>query len=75
MVFAFTVSGIAGGEHARGSWHYDGAGFDVTSINGIPVSADNAYVSQFMPLARQLGAGQVYGPGDPGHAGHVHIAW
>ena len=73
--YTFTISEISGGDHGNNSRHYVGLGFDVTSINGKPVNSTNADYKAFMKMAKQLGATQVLGPGDPNHSTHVHIAW
>jgi len=69
------VSEIAGGSHSGNSRHYAGLGFDVTSIDGVPVSSTNPYDAGVMQDGRDLGATEVLGPGSPGHSGHIHLAW
>ena len=69
-----TVSELADGSHSRNSRHYSGLGWDVTSIDGTPISARNPGTS-LMDAARQGGATEVLGPGSPGHNGHIHAAW
>jgi hypothetical protein len=71
----FRVSEIAGGEHSPGSRHYLGKAFDIDILDGQAVSASNPHVGAFMQRCHALGATQVLGPGDPGHATHVHCAW
>lgn len=69
------VSEIAGGSHGGNSRHYAGLGFDVTSIDGVPVSPSSSNYASFMQEGRNLGATEVLGPGFPNHDGHVHMAW
>lgn len=73
--YSFTVSEIAGGSHSPRSRHYDGVAFDVNIINGSHVSSANTWYRGLMAACRALGATEVLGPGDPGHATHVHCAW
>ena len=73
--FTFRVSEIAGGSHTAGSRHYAGKAFDVDVVDGRGVSAANPHVRSFMARCRALGAVEVLGPGDPGHATHVHCGW
>jgi hypothetical protein len=69
------VSCIAGGEHAKNSRHYAGLAVDIWKINGEPVSASHPLYKHVMAALREQGATEVLGPGDPGHAGHVHGGW
>lgn len=74
--YRFSVSEIAGGVHSSStSRHYKGLAFDVTEINGQRVSTTHPTFRAFMQRARELGANEVLGPGDSGHANHVHLAW
>ena len=73
--FTFRVSEIAGGSHTAGSRHYAGKAFDVDILDGQGVSAANPHVRSFMARCRALGAVEVLGPGDAGHATHIHCAW
>ncbi len=74
--YSFRVTEIAGGEHSRGSWHYQGTAFDVDIINGQPVNPNSRHWRGFMQRARALGAAEVLGPdNDANHATHVHCAW
>jgi hypothetical protein len=73
--FTFRVSEIAGGSHVAGSRHYAGKAFDVDILDGQAVSASNPHFRSFMARCRALGATEVLGPGDPGHATHLHCAW
>jgi hypothetical protein len=73
--FTFRVSEIAGGSHSTGSRHYAGVSFDADRLNGLTVHAGNSHVARFRASLQRLGATEVLGPGDPGHATHVHGAW
>jgi hypothetical protein len=73
--FSYAVTSIAGGSHSRGSLHYLGVAFDVDTINGQRVSANHPRFRYFMQRARELGATEIYGPGDRGHSGHLHVAF
>ena len=73
--YKFSVSELAGGEHSKGSRHYNGATVDVNIINGKRVGGSHPDVPKFMRDCRSLGATEVLGPGHPGHDTHVHCAW
>lgn len=73
--YSFSISELAGGEHSRTSRHYDGVTVDVNVLNGRHVSATHPDVTNFKRDCRSLGATEVLGPGDPGHATHIHCAW
>ena len=73
--YTFRVSEIAGGSHSPGSKHYAGKAVDVDIIDGQGVSAANPHFRGFMQRCRALGATEVLGPGDPGHATHIHCGW
>jgi hypothetical protein len=73
--YSFSISELAGGAHSRTSRHYDGVTLDVNVLNGRRVSATHPDVAKFKRDCRRLGATQVLGPGDPGHATHIHCAW
>jgi hypothetical protein len=73
--YSFSISELAGGAHSRTSHHYDGVTLDVNVLNGRHVSATHPDVAKFKRDCRRLGATQVLGPGDPGHATHIHCAW
>ena len=73
--FTFTVSEIAGGVHSANSRHYAGVAFDVNVLNGSAVNASNTSVDSFKTNGAAQGATEVLGPGDPGHATHVHLGW
>lgn len=73
--FTFNVSEIAGGVHSANSRHYAGVCFDVNILNGRVVNASHPDFRGLMQSARDAGATEVLGPGDPGHATHVHLAW
>jgi zinc D-Ala-D-Ala carboxypeptidase len=72
--YNFRVTQIAGGSHSPNSRHYAGIPFDVDVIDNRPVTSSNPYIHAFMAEARRLGATEVFGPGDPGHATHIHVA-
>jgi zinc D-Ala-D-Ala carboxypeptidase len=48
---------------------------DIDEINGVRVNSSNPHYRALMQQCRDLGATQVYGPGDGGHSTHVHCAW
>jgi hypothetical protein len=73
--YSFSVSELAGGSHSVGSRHYAGVTMDVNVINGQHVSSTHPDFRNFMRDCRALGATQVLGPGDAGHARHIHCAW
>lgn len=73
--FTFTVSELAGGSHNSNSRHYAGVAADIGVINGHRVSASHPDVALFRQRCRDLGATEVLGPGQPGHATHIHAAW
>jgi hypothetical protein len=73
--FRLSVSEIAGGSHSVNSRHYAGIAFDVTHVNGVRVAAGATHWRRFLASARELGATETLGPGQPGHATHVHVAW
>jgi hypothetical protein len=73
--YTFRVSEIAGGSHSPGSRHYAGKALDVDIIDGQGVGAANPHVRGFMQHCRSLGATEVLGPGDAGHATHIHCGW
>ncbi|MGL4608376.1 MAG: peptidoglycan-binding domain-containing protein [Trueperaceae bacterium] len=73
--YTIRVTSIAGGSHSVNSSHYSGTAFDTDTINGVAVSSSNSYYRAFMQRCRDLGAKQVYGPGDSGHSAHVHCSW
>jgi hypothetical protein len=73
--YGFTVSEIAGGVHGDNSRHYAGVAFDVTRINGRAVNASHPEVPGFRERGAHFGATEIRGPGDGGHATHVHLAW
>ena len=73
--YTLRVSEIAGGAHSPGSRHYAGKAFDVDILDGQAVGASNPHVRGFMQHCRSLGATEVLGPGDPGHATHIHCGW
>jgi hypothetical protein len=72
--YRYRVTAIAGGDHSTKSKHYQGKAFDVDTINGVRVGSGAAH-SAFMAACRALGADETFGPGDAGHATHVHCGW
>lgn len=48
---------------------------DISILNGVLVNTTNPHVGAFKARGAALGATEVLGPGDPGHATHVHLAW
>lgn len=76
------------GGHAPGSYHYAGKAIDITAPSGqdlmpafaggnpIPWQQRTGELSyRFKQLQKQIpGITEVYGPGDPGHSTHVHVA-
>jgi hypothetical protein len=73
--YSYAVSELAGGSHNPNSRHYAGLGVDINEIDGRPVRAGHPELNPFKALCRHLGATEVLGPGEPGHATHVHAAW
>lgn len=73
--YSYYVTEIAGGDHSTNSRHYVGVAIDVSQINGVGVSAAHPSQRAFRDSCRALGATEVLGPGDAGHAGHIHCAW
>ena len=72
--YTYSITEIAGGSHSTGSRHYVGVAIDIGQLSGSIVSATNPDVKKVMQLCRDLGCTEVLGPGDPGHASHVHAA-
>lgn len=73
--YTFTISEFVGGRHSSArSRHYRGLAVDVNFINHRKVG-HGAPSRPFMNACRALGATEVLGPGDAGHASHVHCAW
>ena len=72
---SFVVSELCGGSHNPNSRHYAGLAFDINEINGKPVRAGHPDLEAFKALCRKLGATEVWGPGQPHHATHVHAGW
>ncbi len=75
QTYNFSISEIAGGSHSKHSRHYDGVAFDVNVLNGQHVGAAHPDVANFKQECRNAGATEVQGPGDAGHATHIHCAW
>ena len=73
--FRLRVTEVAGGSHSSKSRHYVGVAFDVDYINGQKVGWGHPSYRRFIKRCRSLGATEVFGPGDPGHSSHVHVAW
>ncbi|MFT6861576.1 MAG: hypothetical protein ACJAVK_000128 [Akkermansiaceae bacterium] len=73
--YTFRVTAIAGASHSPKSSHYVGVAFDVDTINGERVGYGNPYCRRFLQRCRELGATEIMGPGDRGHATHLHVAW
>lgn len=71
----FAINELCGASHSPTSRHYAGIAFDIGVIDGRRVRAGHPSVQEFMALCRALGATEVLGPGNAGHAGHVHVAW
>jgi hypothetical protein len=70
------VTSIAGNSHSKRSPHYSGRAVDIRHLGGKMVNRRNVNMKQFREYAiRELGALVVLGPGDPGHAGHIHISF
>lgn len=72
---SFRASEVGGGEHGANSRHDKGVAFAVDRIDGTAVNAAHPGYKQFMQECKDLGATEVLGPGDAGHATHVHAAW
>jgi hypothetical protein len=75
QTYSFSISELAGGSHSKHSLHYDGVAFDVNVLNGQRVNASHPDVAKFKRDCRSEGATEVLGPGDAGHATHIHCAW
>lgn len=73
--FSYSISECAGGSHSVGSAHYQGKACDFYKINGRPANASNPDVDDFRDACLRAGARRTFGPGDAGHAGHVHCEW
>lgn len=65
------VTSIAGEDHSTGSAHYSGDAVDIDLIDGVRVSA-GADHQAVQNACAEMGATLTLGPGDPGHADHVH---
>ncbi|MEU8656259.1 hypothetical protein [Actinoplanes philippinensis] len=72
---SFRITAIAGGDHSTTSPHYSGRAFDIDRLNGSPVNASNPFNQAFRNACAAYGATDVRGPGDEGHATHLHCAW
>lgn len=73
--YRLDISELAGGSHSATSYHYRGTAFDVAMIDGRGVSSSHPSYRAVMQLCRNYGAIEVLGPGDAGHATHLHCAW
>lgn len=73
--YSYRVTTIAGGAHSKTSFHYVGHAVDVDRIDGKAVNSGNSKVAKFKKACRSLGADEILGPGDAGHATHIHCAW
>lgn len=73
--YRFHVSEFAGGSHSASSRHYRGTAVDIARLGTLPVSSGNPAVRGFMQACRNYGAVELLGPGDAGHATHIHAAW
>lgn len=73
--YRFHITSIAGSSHSSRSRHYLGVAFDVNTINGVKVRRGAPYWRDFIRKCEAMGATETLGPGDPGHSGHIHLAW
>jgi hypothetical protein len=73
--YRFHISELCGGSHSRNSRHYSGTTADITYIDGEHVGPSHPDQAAFRRLCRNLGAVQVFGPGDRDHSTHIHAAW
>ena len=73
--YSFRLTELAGGSHSSKSRHYSGVAFDIDTLNGRRIDRYHPLHRRFMHRCRQLGATEVFGPGNPGHNSHLHIAW
>lgn len=73
--YSFRVTSLAGASHGRQSLHYAGLAFDIDTLNGKRISRSHPEWREFLADCRELGATETMGPGDPGHATHLHVAW
>lgn len=71
----YITSTTGSGLHMAGSHHYQGRAVDIGLVNGRRADANNPYVKPVMTACKNSGAVAVLGPGDAGHATHVHCAW
>lgn len=72
--YRIAVSEIVGGDHSSRSRHYAGLAFDINYINGRHVGSGAPH-RNLMAACKKLGATEVLGPGNAGHATHVHCGW
>ena len=73
--YRFRVTALAGASHSSKSLHYDGVAFDVDHLNGMKIGYGHPHWRRFVQRCRDLGATEIFGPGDRGHSRHVHVAW
>jgi len=73
--YSFHVSELCGGSHSATSRHYRGVTADFNILNGQHVSAAHPDQAAFRARCQNLGATEVLGPGNTGHATHIHAAW
>lgn len=71
----YITSTTGSGAHMAGSHHYQGRAIDIGLVNGKRADKYNPYVKSVMAACRNSNAVAVLGPGDAGHATHVHCAW
>ncbi len=73
--YEFRITELAGGSHSCNSRHYAGVSFDVDYLDGVKIRRGHPSYRRFLNRCRDLGATEVFGPGDRGHATHLHVAW
>lgn len=75
-----TITSTTGGKHVAGSDHYSGHAIDFVPAGGMG-RYSKAEVEQILKDAgvdirrNASGVEQFFGPGDPGHSDHFHVAW
>lgn len=74
------ITATTNGKHVTGSDHYKGAAIDFVPAGGMSsmTKADVRALFQRagIPIRRNAGGvEQLFGPGDPGHSDHFHVAW
>lgn len=73
--YTFRITELAGGSHSCNSRHYVGVSFDVDYLDGVKIRRGHPTYRRFLNRCRELGATEVFGPGDRGHSTHLHVAW